>query len=56
MSYFKWLWKSLRCKHEPGEWVLHNLGLTKVRFCKKCDAYLGERYTRKEMKERNPNG
>lgn len=36
-----WFWTTRRCKHEPGDWRLHNMGMGKILHCKKCGKCLG---------------
>jgi len=36
-GWLKWLfWDSRRCEHEPGEWRMREMGMGKIRHCKKC--------------------
>jgi hypothetical protein len=37
LKFLGWLfWPSWGCKHEPGHWEYHNMGMSKARYCKHC--------------------
>jgi len=33
-------YESRICKHEPSDWVFREMGMGKVRYCKKCGKIL----------------
>ena len=37
LSWFKWWYfDTKKCQHEAGDWHMREMGMGKIRWCKKC--------------------